>query len=163
PRTRLVHISESSHMRHTNRFNLGRNGRPCAPFLLSRRQALLSALAGMLTAGRARSLLADGTGPAGQVLAAATPRMGTLFTPSGAGDRDGHDWRNAMPIGALSNAMNEARPGSGFLIGFDAASQPFPLEHGPIQIRASGDASNPVFLQAGLIAGDSGVAEASAD
>lgn len=123
-------------------------------FPVSRRQALLAALGGLLTGLGAVRLRADALVPTTQINTAAKPKSVVLFTAAGAGDRDGHDWKNAMPIGALSKAMGSARPGSGFLIGFDpAGGEPAALDQGQIQIRASGDEHNPLFIQAGLIDG----------
>src|SRR5690349_13307724 len=136
---------------------------PAAPFLISRRRALLGSMAGLLTAGVARSLLAQSTAPTAQVLAAAKPSLMTFFTPSGAGKRDGSNWRNAMPVASLSKAMSSARPGTGFLIGFNATSEPVPLDRGQIRITASGDENDPVFLQAGLISDDAKLATAPTD
>jgi hypothetical protein len=76
-----------------------------------------------------------------------------MFTAKGAGDQDGRDWKNAMPIDGLNKALGHARPGSGFLIGFDPASGPIALDHGQILIKASGDEERPVFLEVGAIAG----------
>ena len=142
-----------------------RKGTLIAParFFISRRQALLGTLAGLLTAGIARSLLAETTAPTAQELAAAKPRVMTFFTPSGAGKKDGSNWRNAMPVSLLSKAMNSASPGSGFLIGFNGTSETVPLDRGQILVRASGDENEPVFVQAGLISDDSKLTDASPD
>ncbi|HEV8391443.1 MAG TPA: right-handed parallel beta-helix repeat-containing protein [Dongiaceae bacterium] len=60
--------------------------------------------------------------------------------------------------------MGSARPGSGFLIGFDpAAGEPAPLDQGQILIRASGDEHNPLFIQAGLIEGHDKMSAAAED
>jgi hypothetical protein len=150
-------------MRRSDRFMHDRNGRPAAPFLISRRQALLGTLVGLLTGWNARSLLADAAVPTAQMLAAAKPRVVKLFTATGTGDKDGRDWQNAMPIGMLPKALGSARPGYGFLIGFDPAGEPFALDQRQIAIKASGDEDNPVFLQAGLIADDRRIAEAPDD
>jgi hypothetical protein len=92
------------------------------------------------------------------------PKSVKLFTVPGAGDEDGRDWRNAMPIGALSKAIGFARPGSGFLIGFDpAAGEPAQIDKGQISLKASGDRENPIFVQAGAIAGKHGIDAAARD
>ncbi|WP_162917513.1 right-handed parallel beta-helix repeat-containing protein [Dongia deserti] len=137
--------------------------RHTTPPLMTRRQALTVTLAGLLTALSAGRLRAEAINPTVQTATAAKPKSVTLFTLSGAGDEDGRDWQNAMPIDSLSKALSSARPGSGFLIGFDSAGQPIAIDKGQIRIKASGDESNPVFLQAGLIADDNGVAAASKD
>jgi hypothetical protein len=127
---------------------------------MRRRQALLLSLGGVLSllgAGRPR---ADAVLPASQVTTAAKPRSVLLFTASGAGEQDGRDWRNAMPIGALGKVLGRARPGAGYLIGFDPAGAPIPLDQGQIVIKVSGEPERPVFVQAGAIAGEHGLAAA---
>lgn len=146
-------------MRHRDWFALGwlvpgRPGETRSPAAVPRRQALLMSLGGLLALCGAGRVRAD---------TAATPQSLKLFTPSGAGDQDGRDWRNAMPISALSKALNSARPGSGFLIGFDSAGGTELLDKGQVRIDVAGDERNPVFLQAGLMAGDVGLAIAPQD
>jgi hypothetical protein len=134
--------------------------RPSAGGALSRRRALLTALAGLLAGAGAHRLRADAI-PTEQVAVAAKPKSVSLFTVPGAGDKDGRDWQNAMPIGALSKALAQAQPGSGFLIGFEPAGEPVALERGRILIRVSGDEDNPLFVQAGMIAGEQTLAAAA--
>lgn len=122
------------------------------PRILTRRQALLATMAGLLTAGQAHRLRADAIVPS-TAPTAARPRSVQLFTASGAGDEDGRDWQNAMPIGALGKALSRARPGSGYLIGFASAGEPIPLDRGQILIKVSGEEQRPVFVEAGRIAG----------
>jgi hypothetical protein len=122
---------------------------------------MLVTLAGLLTGLGAGRLRADALGAGTQVPAAAKPKSVKLFTALGAGDQDGRDWQNAMPIGALSKALGFARPGSGFLIGFDPAGGPAALDQGQVAIKVSGDENNPVFLEAGPIAGDRAIGAAS--
>ena len=84
-----------------------RDPRPSS--VLTRRQALLITMAGLLTAGQSHRLYADALVPA-TVTAAAKPKSVQVVTGSGAGDKDGRDWQNAMPIGALNKALGRARP-----------------------------------------------------
>lgn len=131
--------------------------------VLTRRQALLITMAGLLAAGQSRPLHADAVVPA-MVTAAAKPKSVQVFTGTGAGDKDGRDWQNAMPIGALNKALGRARPGAGFLIGSEpAGGGPIPLDKGQILIKVSGEEERPVFVQAGLIAGDHELAAAEGD
>jgi hypothetical protein len=130
--------------------------RNAAPFLMSRRQALTVALAGLVSGLGAGRLRADAIVPA-QVPTAARPTAVKLFTASGAGDQDGRDWQNAMPIGELSKALSSARPGTGFLIGTDRGGQPIAIGKGQIRINVSGDEDSPIFLQSGHIAHDDGI------
>jgi hypothetical protein len=139
-----------------------RGRRPGPRRELSRRQALLAALAGLLAGVGAHRLRADAI-PTKHVAVTAKPNSVRLFTVAGAGDKDGRDWQNAMPIGALSEALARARPGSGFLIGFNPADEPIALERGRILVKASGDENNPLFVQAGLIADEQLVAPAAGD
>jgi hypothetical protein len=127
--------------------------------LMSRRQALSVTLAGLLSGLGMSRARADQVDPGSQV-ATARPTFLKLFTASGAGDKDGRDWRNAMPIEALSKEINAARPGAGFLIGFDPAGAPLALDTDQIRINASGAEGNPVFLQAGVMAEGAGIAAA---
>ena len=120
---------------------------------MRRRQALLLSLGGVLSLWSAGRLRADAVLPTTQVTTAAKPKSVQLFTASGAGDKDGRDWQNAMPIGALSKALSRARPGMGYLIGFDPAGGPIPLDQGQILIKVSGEEKRPVFVQVGRIAG----------
>jgi len=141
-------------MRRSDRFMRGRYGRPASPFPISRRQAVFISLGALLTGLGAGRLRADATLPVLQIATSAKPKSVKLFTAPGAGDRDGRDWENAMPIGALTKAMGSARPGSGFLIGFDpAGGEPVAIEQGQIVIKASGDEHHPLFVRAGLIEG----------
>ena len=119
---------------------------------------MLLAFAGLLTGVGAGRLRADAIVPALQVNTSAKPKSVKLFTVPGAGDKDGRDWQNAMSIDALPKAVGFARPGAGFLIGFDpAGGQPAALDKGQISIKASGDAERPIFVQAGAIAGKHGI------
>ena len=120
---------------------------------MRRRQALLLSLGGVLSLWSAGRLRADAVLPTTQVTTAAKPKSVQLFTASGAGDKDGRDWQNAMPIGALSKALSRARPGTGYLIGFDPADGPIPLDQGQVLIKVSGEEKRPVFVQVGRIAG----------
>ncbi len=150
-------------MRRSDKSMGGNEGYP-APFPISRRQAMLVTFAGLLTGMDAGRLRADTIVPGLQVNTSAKPKSVKLFTVPGAGDKDGRDWQNAMPIGALSKSVGSARPGSGFLIGFDpAGGQPAVLDKGQISIKASGDSERPIFLQAGAIAGEQGVVDAGQD
>ena len=122
---------------------------------MTRRRAALLTLAGFMSGFGAGRLRAEAIVPAGQTSLGAKPKSVKLFTPLGAGDKDGRDWQNAMPIGALKKALSFARPGSGFFIGFDPnGGDPVPLDKGQILVTASGDDDSPLFVQAGLIAGD---------
>lgn len=127
---------------------------------LTRRQALLVTMAGLLTAGPAHRMYADAVVPT-TVTAAAKPKSVQVFTALGAGDKDGRDWQNAMPIGALNKALGRARPGSGYLIGFDPAGEPIPLDEGQILIKVSGEEQRSVFVQVGAIAGKHELAAAA--
>ncbi len=129
---------------------------------MQRRQALLLSLGGVLSLWSAGRLRADALVPT-QVTTAARPKSVLMITAAGAGDKDGRDWQNAMPIGALSKTLGRARPGSGYLIGFDPASGPLALDRGQIAIKASGDEKSPVFVQAGQIAGTHEIAAAQGD
>jgi hypothetical protein len=129
---------------------------------MRRRQALLLSLGGVLSLWSAGRLRADALIPT-QVTTAAKPKSVLMITAAGAGDEDGRDWQNAMPIGALSKVLGRARPGSGYLIGFDPASGPVALDKGQIAIKASGDEKHPVFVQAGQIAGKHEIAAARGD
>ena len=120
---------------------------------MRRRQALLLSLGGVLTLWSAGRVRADALLPATQVTTALKPKSVQLFTASGAGDKDGRDWQNAMPVGSLSKALGRARPGAGYLIGFDPAGGPIPLDEGQILIKVSGEEARPVFVQVGTIAG----------
>jgi hypothetical protein len=130
------------------------NGEPAAPIVISRREATLAMLAGLLTAMGARRLCADTIAPAAQTSTTAKPKSILLFRPNGAGEKDGRDWQNAMPIGALTKVLTSARPDSGFLIGFDASDEPTALDKAQIILGTSGEKDSPIFVQAGLIAGD---------
>jgi hypothetical protein len=137
---------------------LPRDPRPSS--VLTRRQALLITMAGVLAAGQSRRLYADAVVPA-TVMAAAKPKSVQMVTGAGAGDKDGRDWQNAMPIGALNKALGRARPGASFLIGFEpAGGGSIPLDKGQLLIKVSGEEEHPVFVQAGLIAGDHELAAA---
>ena len=120
---------------------------------MRRRQALLLSLGGLLSLWSAGRLRADAVLPPTQVTTAVRPKSVQLFTASGDGDKDGRDWRNAMPFGALNKALSRARPGSGYLIGFDPAGEPIPLDKGQIVIKVSGEEKRPVFVQVGRITG----------
>ena len=151
-------------MRRSEGFMRGRNGKHASPFPISRRQAVLVTLGGLLAGLSPGRLWADAIVPTIQINTAAKPKSVQLFTASGAGSMDGRDWQNALPIGALTKAMRSARPGSGFLIGFDpAGGEPAALDQGQILIKASGDEQNPLFVQAGLIDGDDRVNAAAQD
>jgi hypothetical protein len=130
---------------------------------LSRREALLVSLSALLMAGSARPLRADAIVPTIRVTTTVKPKSVLMVTAAGAGDEDGRDWQNAIPIGALSKALSRARPGSGYLIGFDPASGPVALDQGQIAIIASGDEKSPVFVQAGRIAGKHEIAATQGD
>ena len=125
---------------------------------ISRRQALMLTLAGALSVG-ARHLRAD-TVPTTQVPTSAKPSSVKLFTASGAGSKDGSDWQDAMPLDVLPKVLSSARPGSGFLIGFDSAGEPIGTGQRQISINASGEKDKPLFLQAGLVADKSDIAAA---
>ena len=86
-----------------------RDPRPSS--VLTRRQALLITMAGLLTAGQWLPLRADAVVPA-TATAAAKPKSVQVSTCAGAGDKDGRDWQNAMPIGALNRVLASARPGA---------------------------------------------------
>jgi hypothetical protein len=120
---------------------------------MRRRQALLLSLGGVLSLLSAGRLRADAVLPTTQVTTAAKPKSVQMVTASGAGDEDGRDWKNAMPFDALNKALSHARPGTGFLIGFEPESQPIALDQGQIAIKVSGEDDKPVFVQAGRIAG----------
>jgi Right handed beta helix region len=163
-----MHTAPSSrkelNMRRSETLMRGKSGWHAAPFPISRRRALLLTLAGLLTGLEAGRLRADAIAPATQVPTAAKPKSIKLFTALGAGDQDGRDWQNAMPIGTLAKALQSARPGSGFLIGFDlAGGEPTALDKGQIRIKVSGDKDSPLFVQAGPIAGEQGIGAASPD
>lgn len=131
---------------------------------LSRRQAGLTLLGGLLTMAGPFRLRADALPSAGQISMAAQPKVVQFFTRLGGGAEDGRDWRNAMPLGSLSKALRLARPGSGFFIGFDpGSSEPAPLDKGQVYLKVSGEKDNPIFLQAGFIAGESGIAPAGSE
>ncbi len=127
------------------------------PFLISRRRALLLSLAGLAGAWSTRSSWAEVGAPNQSVLMAARPKSVKLFTASGAGQENGRDWLNAMPIDELSDALRSAQPGSGFLIGFTPSDEPVAIGRGQIRINTSGRLNDPVFLQAGAMAGASGI------
>lgn len=129
---------------------------------MRRRQVLLLSLGGVLSLWSAGRLRADTLAPT-QVTTAARPKSVLMITAAGAGDKDGRDWQNAMPIGALSKALARARPGSGYMIGFDPASGPLALDKGQIAIKASGDEKSPVFVQAGQVAGTHEITAAQGD
>ncbi|NJM91899.1 MAG: hypothetical protein HC861_03900 [Rhodospirillaceae bacterium] len=74
---------------------------------MRRRQALLLSLGGVLSLWSAGRLRADALVPT-QVTAAAKPKSVLMITAAGAGDKDGRDWQNAMPIGALSKTLGRA-------------------------------------------------------
>ena len=124
---------------------------------MSRRQALALTLAGVLSGLCAGRLRADAI-PSTQVPTAAKPSSVTLFTATGSGAKDGSDWRDAMPLDALPKALSSARPGAGFLIGFESAGEPVAIGTDQISVKASGEDGKPLFLQAGLVADESGVA-----
>ena len=140
------------------------DGMQMKSFSLSRRQALLAMVAGLLTGSGALRVRADQPTSGGQVSMAAQPKIVQFFTRQGAGDKDGRDWQNAMPLGGLSKALNAGQPGSGFFIGFDPGNlDPAPLDKGRVNLKGSGDPDNPLFVQVGLIAGDNGLAAADGD
>jgi hypothetical protein len=133
-----------------------RNGQR-SPFLISRRRALLLSLASVAGVWRARSSWAEAGAPDQLAPMAARPKSVQLFTASGGGRKDGRDWLNARPIDELSSALRSARPGSGFLIGFKPSGEPVAIGKGQIRINVSGSQDDPVFLQAGAMAGASGI------
>ncbi len=140
------------------------DGMQMKSFSLSRRQALLAMVAGLLTGSGAVRVRADQPTSGGQVSMAAQPKVVQFFTRRGAGDKDGRDWQNAMPLGSLEKALNTGQPGSGFFIGFDPASlEPAPLDKERINLKGSGEPDNPLFVQVGLIAGGNGLAAAAGD
>lgn len=113
----------------------------------SRRQLLMTMLAGLALGSGGRRVLAE-------QMAATAPTSIKLFTLRGAGSRDGTDWQNAMALDALPKALASARPGSGFFIGFNPADgEPVALDRDQIQLAVSGSAEDPIYVQAGLIAG----------
>ncbi|MEZ5830889.1 MAG: right-handed parallel beta-helix repeat-containing protein [Dongiaceae bacterium] len=125
---------------------------------------MLVTLSGLLFGLGTSRLRADVTTPALQVATSLTPKTVLLFTTPGAGNQTGTDWKNAMPIGSLQKALKSARPGLGFLIGFDATGfKPAALDQNQFYIRVSGDEKKPVFVQAGLIAGEDAVDAAPMD
>jgi Right handed beta helix region len=133
-------------------------------FPLSRRQALLTMAAGLLTSSGALRVRADQASSGGQVSMAVQPKVVQFFTRQGAGDKDGRDWQNAMPLDGLEKALNAGQPGSGFFIGFDPGSlDPAPLDKERVNLKGSGDPDNPLFVQVGLIDGASGLAPADGD
>lgn len=128
---------------------------------LSRRHAGLTLLGGLLTIFGPLRLRADTVPSDGQIWKAAEPKVVQLFTRLGGGSEDGRDWQNAMPLGSLSKALRLAQPGSGFFIGFDPGSaESAPLDKGQVYLTTSGEKDNPIFLQAGLIAGEGSIAPA---
>lgn len=139
-------------MRRSDTRKRAEDGIQASPLLLSRRRAGSVVLAGLLTGFGASRLRADSIAPGNQVSAAMQPKSVKLFTRLGAGAKDGSDWQNAMPIGALSKAMSFAGPGSGFFIGFHPAEdEPAALDKGQVVLRKSGDKDDPLFVQAGII------------
>lgn len=151
-------------MRRSDRSMRGNNAGQTGPFPISRRHAALTMLTGLLAGLGPVRVLAEAVAPGSQVLLTARPKSVLLFTPKGAGAQDGHDWKNAMPIGALSKSLNAGRPGSGFLIGFDPADgEPAALDQGQISLKSSGDKDHPLFVEAGLKAGEHKIAAATAD
>jgi hypothetical protein len=127
---------------------------PDDQFHASRRQILATMLTGLLIGG--------GIAGGGRMSAAAMPNSTKLFTPRGAGDQDGRDWRNAMGLKSLSKALGSARPGSAFMIGFDpGAGESFPLDASQVRLAASGSPDDPIQVQAGLISGTDDLAAAA--
>ena len=146
-------------MRRNRRSRADMTGPHAVPLFLSRRQAVLTMLAGLATGSVPRLLRADTLVPMGQVPTALKPTSIQLFTSRGAGSQNGRDWLNAMPLRALSKALASAQPGSGFLIGFDPAEiEPAALDRGQIAIKVSGESNKPLFVQAGLMTGAKGIA-----
>jgi hypothetical protein len=135
------------------------NGPPAAPFLITRRQAVLAMLAGLAGSSASGWLRAETLVPTTQVPTALEPTSIQLFTPRGAGSKDGRDWLNATPLNALSKTLASAQPGSAFFIGFDPAEiEPVALDRGQVAIKVSGESDKPLFVQAGLMSGAKGIA-----
>lgn len=127
----------------------------------TRRQALMTMLAGLLLGSGGRRALADQIATESQSPAKG-PKSVKLFTMHGAGNQDGGDWENALPLASLSKALGSARPGSGFFIGFDpSVDDPVALDRDQHQLAVSGSAHDPIYLQAGLIAGTNDIAAPS--
>ncbi len=146
-------------MRRSDTQIRGEDEMGATPLLLSRRRAGSVVLAGLLTGFGTSRLRADSIAPGDQVSVATQPKSVKLFTRLGAGAKDGRDWQNAMPIGALSKAMTFAEPGAGFFIGFDpAGDEPAALDKGQLTLRTSGDKDSPLFVQAGIITDGGAVA-----
>jgi hypothetical protein len=117
----------------------------------------MTMLAGLALGSGGRSALAD------QIATpVAGPKSIKLFTMRGAGNQDGRDWPNAMALTSLPKALGSAGPGSGFFIGFDpTAGDPVALDEDQLQLAASGAEHDPIYLQAGLIAGTADIAAPS--
>jgi hypothetical protein len=74
------------------------------------------------------------------------------FTKSGAGERQGRDWRDAKPFASLAGHLRQAKPGDVFLIGFDRDREdPIFFDGDPLVLGASGDAANPIRIEVGYI------------
>lgn len=126
-----------------------------APLPSSRRQVLMTMLAGLLAGAGIRGARAEQLAAGGET----APKTITLFTLRGAGDRDGRDWQNAMPLKSLSRALGRAQPGSGFFIGFDPLrDEPAATDAEQIRLAVSGRPDAPIHLGAGLISGQDAVA-----
>ena len=127
----------------------------------SRRQVLMTMLAGLALGSGGRAALADQIATESHL--STEPKSVKLFTAQGAGSQSGADWQNAMAIGSLPKALGSAGPGSGFFIGFDPAGAPVALDQDQIQLAVSGSAHDPIYLQAGLMAGAHDIAAPSGD
>ena len=133
---------------------------------LTRRQAIAQVLLGVglakLGSWPAFAEVASGYSP-DTLHAIAKAGLIKRFTQKGAGDNDGQDWSNAMPLEWLSKSAALAEPGTTLLIGFDPAEiRPVPLgkKRKRNAIRASGEAGKPIAVVAGLMAPDGTVVPA---
>lgn len=127
----------------------------------SRRQVLMTMLAGLAFGSGGRGALADQIATESQTPAAG-PKSIKLFTMRGAGSQDGRDWQNAMALASLSDALGSAGPGSGFFIGFNPAiDEPVALDQDQLRLAVSGAERDPIYLQAGVIAGTADIAAPS--
>lgn len=131
-----------------------------ATIVLTRRGAILAMSAAFLSKAGASGSLAQSSeaDSVTEVAANAGPKSVRVVTAKGAGDEDGRDWDNAMPIGALANALSNASPGVAFRIGFDrAGAETVALDTAQIYVKTSGGKDNPILIEAGILAADTAI------
>ena len=101
-RGEAAHKADPAVMQEKTDMQITRYGtRPAVLGPPTRRQALMTMLAGLLLGSGGRRALADQIATESQSPAKG-PKSVKLFTMHGAGNQDGGDWENALPLASLS-------------------------------------------------------------